>query len=121
MGMTATRIRILENQQTGVAKKVYGAVPIQRVKPKPTDVVQVNYKGSLLDGTVFDDSERHGGPAALPLASSESLQQAMDRYQRELIQNALAQHGGKWAAAARALAIDPSNLRKLARRLGVKV
>ena len=28
MGMTATRIRILENQQTGVAKKVYGAVPI---------------------------------------------------------------------------------------------
>ena len=37
-------------------------------KPKPTDVVQVNYKGSLLDGTVFDDSERHGGPAAMPLA-----------------------------------------------------
>ena len=58
-------------------------------------------------------------PAALPLASSESLQQAMDRYQRELIQNALAQHGGKWAAAARALAIDPSNLRKLARRLNL--
>ena len=37
-------------------------------KPKPTDVVQVNYEGSLLDGTVFDDSERHGGPAAMPLA-----------------------------------------------------
>jgi FKBP-type peptidyl-prolyl cis-trans isomerase len=37
-------------------------------KPKATDVVKVNYKGSLLDGTVFDDSERHGGPAAMPLA-----------------------------------------------------
>jgi FKBP-type peptidyl-prolyl cis-trans isomerase FkpA/FKBP-type peptidyl-prolyl cis-trans isomerase FklB len=36
-------------------------------KPKPTDIVQVNYKGSLLDGTVFDDSAQHGGPATIPL------------------------------------------------------
>ena len=36
-------------------------------KPKATDVVQVNYKGSLLDGTVFDDSSQHGGPATIPL------------------------------------------------------
>jgi FKBP-type peptidyl-prolyl cis-trans isomerase len=36
-------------------------------KPKPTDVVKVNYKGSLLDGTVFDDSSEHGGPATIPL------------------------------------------------------
>jgi len=36
-------------------------------KPKPTDVVKVNYKGSLLDGTVFDDSSQHGGPATIPL------------------------------------------------------
>lgn len=56
-------------------------------------------------------------PSAVPLVPSESLHQAVDRYQRELIQNTLAQHGGKWATAARALAIDPSNLRKLARRL----
>jgi len=36
-------------------------------KPKPTDTVRVNYKGSLLDGTVFDDSSKHGGPAEIPL------------------------------------------------------
>jgi FKBP-type peptidyl-prolyl cis-trans isomerase FkpA/FKBP-type peptidyl-prolyl cis-trans isomerase FklB len=36
-------------------------------KPKATDVVKVNYKGSLLDGTVFDDSSQHGGPATIPL------------------------------------------------------
>ena len=36
-------------------------------KPKATDVVQVNYKGSLLDGTVFGDSSQHGGPATIPL------------------------------------------------------
>jgi len=36
-------------------------------KPKATDVVRVNYRGTLLDGTVFDDSAQHGGAATLPL------------------------------------------------------
>ncbi|MBD9482560.1 nitric oxide reductase transcriptional regulator NorR [Pseudomonas sp. PDM14] len=54
-----------------------------------------------------------------PLAVPLPMQDAMDRYQRELIQAALDRHDGKWAAAARALVIDPSNLRKLARRLSL--
>ena len=37
-------------------------------KPTTDDTVRVNYKGSLLDGTVFDDSSEHGGPAEFPLA-----------------------------------------------------
>ncbi len=37
-------------------------------KPTAADTVRVNYKGSLLDGTVFDDSAQHGGPAEFPLA-----------------------------------------------------
>jgi FKBP-type peptidyl-prolyl cis-trans isomerase len=36
-------------------------------KPKETDTVRVNYKGTLLDGKVFDDSATHGGPAEIPL------------------------------------------------------
>jgi len=35
--------------------------------PKPTDTVKVNYTGTLLDGTVFDSSERQGKPAEFPL------------------------------------------------------
>jgi FKBP-type peptidyl-prolyl cis-trans isomerase len=31
--------------------------------PKPTDQVSVNYRGTLLDGTEFDASAKHGGPA----------------------------------------------------------
>ena len=35
--------------------------------PKATDVVKVNYKGSLVDGTKFDASADHGGPISFPL------------------------------------------------------
>ena len=37
--------------------------------PKPTaaDTVTCNYRGTLLNGTEFDASEKHGGPASFPL------------------------------------------------------
>jgi FKBP-type peptidyl-prolyl cis-trans isomerase len=35
--------------------------PGSGVPPKPTDTVKVNYSGSLIDGTVFDSSDLHGG------------------------------------------------------------
>lgn len=37
------------------------------VSPKASDVVKVNYKGTLLDGTVFDSSDKNGGPIKFPL------------------------------------------------------
>jgi FKBP-type peptidyl-prolyl cis-trans isomerase len=36
-------------------------------KPKATDVVKVNYTGTLLDGTIFDSSIKRGEPATFPL------------------------------------------------------
>jgi FKBP-type peptidyl-prolyl cis-trans isomerase FklB len=32
-------------------------------KPSGSDTVRVNYTGTLVDGTVFDSSDKHGGPA----------------------------------------------------------
>ena len=54
---------------------------------------------------------------ALPLAA---LREQVDECQRQAIRAALQAHPGNWAAAARLLQLDPSNLRKLARRLGVQ-
>jgi FKBP-type peptidyl-prolyl cis-trans isomerase FklB len=35
--------------------------------PKATDTVTVNYRGTLIDGTEFDSSVKHGGPAKFPV------------------------------------------------------
>jgi FKBP-type peptidyl-prolyl cis-trans isomerase len=35
--------------------------------PTPADKVKVNYKGTLIDGTPFDESAKHGGPATFTL------------------------------------------------------
>ncbi|MBB3190349.1 nitric oxide reductase transcriptional regulator NorR [Halomonas cerina] len=48
------------------------------------------------------------------------LREATDAFQRRLIRDALAAQGGNWAATARALALDPGNLHRLARRLDLK-
>ena len=37
--------------------------------PKPTDTVRVNYTGALIDGSVFDSSERQGKPGEFVLNS----------------------------------------------------
>ena len=49
------------------------------VMPKASDTVMCNYKGTLIDGTEFDSSAQHGGPASLPVNGviqgwSEALQ-----------------------------------------------
>src|SRR5216117_2519002 len=36
-------------------------------QPKPTDMVTVNYRGTLMDGTEFDSSYKRGQPASFPV------------------------------------------------------
>jgi anaerobic nitric oxide reductase transcription regulator len=48
-----------------------------------------------------------------------SLREAVDRYQARMIEAALDRNARSWAAAATALGIDRSNLRRLAARLGI--
>lgn len=54
------------------------------------------------------------------LAPGMGLRDAVDQYQRQLIEAALAEHQGSWSATARALGMDRSNLHRLATRLGLR-
>jgi len=58
--------------EPGAVKTASGLVfktitPGKGASPKLTDVVQVNYRGTLVDGTEFDASAKHGGPATFRL------------------------------------------------------
>ncbi|MBV7562842.1 nitric oxide reductase transcriptional regulator NorR [Pseudomonas sp. sia0905] len=52
--------------------------------------------------------------------AGRSLRDAVDDYQRRVIEAALDRHAGRWADVARELAVDRANLQRLARRLGLK-
>lgn len=57
----------------GGTEKLPSGVVVQHLtagsgaQPVATDVVKVNYRGTLADGTEFDASAKHGGPATFPL------------------------------------------------------
>lgn len=73
-----------------------------------------------------------GGGEAMPMVlaspfntqltapSQLSLREATEEFQRLTIQNALASTRNNWARAARMLDMDPSNLHKMARKMGLK-
>jgi peptidylprolyl isomerase/FKBP-type peptidyl-prolyl cis-trans isomerase FklB len=52
----------------GLQYKIVTSGPADGDKPRAQDEVKVNYEGSLVpSGEVFDDSNRHGGPATFVL------------------------------------------------------
>ncbi|MBC8741686.1 FKBP-type peptidyl-prolyl cis-trans isomerase [Paraburkholderia sp. UCT31] len=72
---------------SGATETLPSGVTVQQLKegtgaqPKATDTVQVNYRGTLADGTEFDSSYKRGMPATFPLnhvvpCFSEGLQHA---------------------------------------------
>ena len=73
--------------------------------------------------------ELEGGPSALPDATADSpesaaplgdLRQAVEQFQRRQILAALERQQHNWAAVSRELGLDPANLNRLAKRLGLR-
>ena len=59
-------------KEAGAEKLASGLIfksitPGTGASPTAADTVKVNYEGKLIDGTVFDASEKHGGAATFPL------------------------------------------------------
>ncbi|MDX5299285.1 MAG: nitric oxide reductase transcriptional regulator NorR [Gammaproteobacteria bacterium] len=82
---------------------------------------------SLEPGLLDLDGLEAGAPASIDTAQAAAvvppllaLRDAVDDCQRRCIEAAYQRTQGNWAEAARLLGMDPSNLHKLARRLGLK-
>jgi FKBP-type peptidyl-prolyl cis-trans isomerase FkpA len=58
---------------SGMTEKLPSGVVVEHLtqgtgaQPTAGDIVKVNYRGTLADGTEFDSSAKHGGAAAFPL------------------------------------------------------
>ena len=69
--------------------------------PKGTDMVITNYRGTFIDGTEFDSSVKHGGPATFPvngvipgLDRSTAIDARRDKWQLVVPSNlAYGEHG----------------------------
>ena len=82
----------------------------------------VTLEAGLLDlsGADLRPSRAPDAPPTTPDGALATLRDAVDACQRQHVRLALQAQDGNWAAAARVLEVDPSNLHKLARRLGLK-
>ena len=70
-----------------------------------------------------DPSEARESPPASVAprgAPGPALRERVDAYTRDELRRCLAQCGGAWSSAARELGLTPSNLQRLARRLGLR-
>jgi anaerobic nitric oxide reductase transcription regulator len=75
--------------------------------------------GAAAVGTLAPASAHPQAGAALAAAPGLGLRDAVADLERRMVLQALEQHGHQWAAAARALGIDPANLARMAKRLGI--
>lgn len=57
----------IQSTASGLQYEIVKRGPEGGKQPKSSSKVRVNYTGTKLDGTVFDASEKHGGPAEFPL------------------------------------------------------
>jgi FKBP-type peptidyl-prolyl cis-trans isomerase len=71
----------------GLQYKVLEAGDRKGISPNPNDIVTVQYRGTLLDGTEFDSSYKRGSPTTLPLTG------VIKGWQEALV---LMKPGAKW-------------------------
>ncbi|MEZ6015681.1 MAG: nitric oxide reductase transcriptional regulator NorR [Planctomycetota bacterium] len=77
--------------------------------------------GSAGDPSTSIEPTQIGRLAAVTaLSRGETMRSALERHERDLIAAAIERATGNWAAAARALDVDRSNLHRTAKRLGLK-
>ena len=107
-------VRELENVISRVTLRAASAVA--RGEP-------VVLSGEMLTPELAMSAPVAAAPAA-PQAGADmplrrSLREAVEEFERALILRAVREHGGNWAAAARALGLHRSNFHRLAKRLGI--
>ena len=119
-------VRELENVVSrAILRAAARSAPGETVVVKERDLdVRGSENGSV--GRLAGEADGPGGEglghraAVSALERGETLRSALEHHERDLIEAAIDRSAGNWAAAARLLDVDRSNLHRLAKRLGLK-
>ncbi len=82
-------------------------------------IIQPKHLSDDFDDTVYPDPTP-ADTSSFPLSDTISFREEVKLFQIRLIKSALANNNGNWAAAARDLDMNRSNLHNLATRLGIR-
>ena len=111
----AGNVRELEHL---ISRAVLKALSSHRERPRIL-TIEAPMLGPEDEAPVGSPDQRDS-PAPPPLITpGEGLKEALDGFQKQLIEDALNRHRGKWAQVARELNVDRANLSRLAKRLGI--
>jgi anaerobic nitric oxide reductase transcription regulator len=106
-------VRELENVLCRAILKAVSQAP----RGDPVRIAPVHLGEDLGSPPVSQPADLHD---VYPAPVGKTLHRAVEEFQRDLIRQAIEQHQGNWAAAARDLGMDRGNLYHLAARLGVR-
>jgi anaerobic nitric oxide reductase transcription regulator len=114
-------VRELEHVIGRAALRAAGALEDrQHIVTLGLDLLGLESQAQPLVRAAATDPDAEGDAAAADLPPGATLKEVTDATQRACLRRALQACDGNWAAAARRLGLDASNLHKLARRLGIK-
>ena len=82
-------------------------------------IIQPKHLSADFDDTLYPEPPP-GNTSSLPLSDTISFREEVKLFQIRLIKSALTNNNGNWAAAARDLDMNRSNLHNLATRLGIR-
>ena len=116
---TSAKARLTEADWPGNVRELENAVARSVLRAAGTshgadDVVTVT------SSHLYLDSASGPAPAVVAPADDQPFREQVAAFERRVIETAIKQHGGNWAAAARALGMHRSNLHHLAARLGLR-
>jgi anaerobic nitric oxide reductase transcription regulator len=112
-------VRELENVISRAALRASSRSPKGTLVLITAQDVGADYLATYQDSQSAAEPKAVATTKALEAVRDMPLRDAVDLFQRELIQDALKRNDGTWASAARDLGMHRSNLHHLAKRLGL--
>lgn len=113
-------LRAIGEQSQGIDIKHFQADFISRVENTQNSVSHSNHQQDLDSSSTSSQTNSEAAQSLDFCLEDKSIREAVECFQKQLIEDALRKSGGVWSQAAKALKMDRGNLYKMGKKLGVQ-